>query len=250
MSAQKVTLKSFSAASKVYSGANDGLAAIVRDMLITQARFAVKSSTVLDFTDNSTGTDGSGTVANVPAVATINASSLSVGTPRTALNTAIGKVNNALSVLAENVNIARALLGLPAITYSGTVATPGTIPACDKTLAATSGTSTATYASTKTSVDAMRADLKTMVYRVNECLIAIGATPLVDNIAGSIPLSATIGDAGNTTASASGSDAASDASVDAALTAIVGGIATIAAKWNSSFAQASQATTPLLAIAG
>lgn len=249
MTAIVVKKTSFSALSKLYQTGDAGLANIIRGLAIDNARVAMAVASLIDFTDNSTGTAGS-TVADVPAVATIDASSLSVGTPATALNTALGKLDNAFAVVAQNVNLARTRLGLPVLTYTGTVAVAGTIPACDKTLAATSGTSTATFASTKTAIDKAEANLKKLAYATNDVLNAMGLAPVTVAIAGPIPVNVTIVATGTVSASASGSDAASDASVDAALTALVNGVAKIAAVYNAAMAQASTATTPLNVIAG
>lgn len=249
MTALVVKRNSFSALSKLYSQAPDGLAQIIRGLAIDNARIAMAVASLIDFTDNSTGTAGS-SVADVPAVATIDASSLSVGTPATALNTALGKLDNAFAVVAQNVNLARTRLGLPTLTYTGTVAVAGTIPACDKTLAATSGTSTATYASVKTAIDKAEANLKKLAYAANDVFTAMGLSPTTVAIAGPIPVNTTIVAVGTASASSTGADAASDATVDAALTAIVNGIAKIAADYNTAMGQASTATTPLNVIAG
>jgi len=249
MPAIKVRRAKFSGASKVYDVGPEGLTAIVRGLAIDNARLAVAVSAVIDFTDNSTGTAGS-TVADIPVIATIDSSSLSVGAPRAALNTALGVVDNAMAVVAENMNIARTRLGLPVLTYTGTVATPGTIPAMTKTLTATTGALCATYASSVTAFDKAEANLKKLAYAMNEVLTAIGVTPVTIGILGNIPVSAALVASGSTALSADGADAASDASVDAALTALANGVAKLAAVYNAAFAGASTATTPLNVIAG
>lgn len=252
MTATKVKLGQFTGLSKLHSKEAGGLASILRGLAIDNARIAIAVSSMTDFTDNSTGTSN-GTVKQVTLpTAVIDASSLSVGSPVAGLNTAMGIFDNAVAVVAQQINLARTRLGLTLLTDStgGTVATPGTIPAITKALTATTGTGCATKASVVAKLGIVRANVYKLALAHNEVLVAMGLTPLTINMTGNISSLLTLADSGTATASATGADAASDTVVDAALVALADSIAAIAASWNAAMAGTSTATTPLNVVAG
>lgn len=250
MSAIKVTLSHFSGTSKVFTTEETGLAAVIRGLAIDNARLAVQTTAVPDFVDNSTGV-AAATVADVVVPKTVtNASASAIGSPKAALDTALNGIEDALSVLAENVNKGRTRLGLVAVTYSGTVTTSGTIPAVTKALAATSGASTATLKSARASIQAAKNGLARVLMATNEVLVAVGEAKIKSSLTFADLSALAVPNPAATVASATGADAASDTEVDAALTALANGIATVASKWNAAMSQASQPTTPLNVIAG
>lgn len=249
MTAIKVTKDYFQGSGRIWDR-QVGLAVLLRGLAIDNARLALAVASVTDFVDNSTGVAAATVVDVTPPTDVIDASASAVGSPKAGLDTALGKLDDAFAVLAENINKARTRLGLPVLTYSGTVAVSGTVPACDKTLTAVSGASAATKDSVNTALTRARNSLASLTYAVNEVFTAIGQTVVASAIGNHGSISTDLVDIGITTASATGADAASDTVVDTALTAIVANVATLASKWNTAMSQASQPITPLNVIAG
>lgn len=248
MAAVKVTKDYFASSSRLFGA--DGLGAVIRGLAIDNARAKIMASDIEDLTDNSTGTSalaGVGIVDLVIPTVAFDATSAG-GSPRAALNTAIGVLENALAVLAEAMNTARAKLGLTAYTYAGTVAVANTIPAITKALTATSGTSAVDFVSGRAKLIQAKQHLRKVVHGMDEVFVAVGADPLVSALTGEysgVALSA-IADAD---AAATGASSISDAVADAFLLAFANNVATIAAKWNAVMVQGSD-TQALQVVAG
>lgn len=142
MVARKIEKLSFSGAGKVHDQGPDGLASVVRKMAQDMARTRINLFT--DMTDSSTG------VAVFPAVLAVQAGkgvaafteSGTASTPKAGFDTAIGKIADAMAVMAEHMNRINASLGMDLIVdnTTGSVATQGTIPALDKSTSAAAAT--------------------------------------------------------------------------------------------------------------
>lgn len=248
MPAIKVTKNHFTGASRLHGMDPNGLSAVIRGLAQDNARRAVADASVPDYVDSSTGTAGS-SVVPLPDPATVNASSSALGAPKAGLDTAIGKQNAALVALAENMNKARVRLGLPAITYTGTPATSGTIPAQDKTLTAAQGNATATAASVNASLAAAENGIFVVARGMEEVLNAVGVKPPVSTLTGKRSPDPVIGVIPATVASSTGSDAANNSQAVAALVAFANDVATLASVWNTTMGQSAGATTPLHVVA-
>lgn len=245
----KVRLDMFSGLGRVYSRQSDGLAAILRGILIDNARAKVEASGVHDFTDNSTGAAGAVALPGLASGA-INAT-VAGGATAAALNTSLGKVQNAGAVIAGTLNEARALLGLPLVTSAaGVVAAADTIPALDKTNAATSGATAADFASAMNALAVAEAIVYDAVEAANEVLVAVGAAPVAlpkvprpsGDAFAAIPA---------VTTSPDGTSAAAQVDVQAELVGVANAIATLAAAWNAAMDQgAGPGAGPLHVIAG
>lgn len=120
------------------------LFALVVGLIVNDAKEKIAAAAAPGITDNSTGTVAGATVA----VNTANLFTYAGGatlSPRAAFNTAIAKVDNAIAVLATYLNAeGQTPLSLTPITLNatGVVAAAGTVPALDKALSGTDGTST------------------------------------------------------------------------------------------------------------
>lgn len=235
MSAIKVTKDNFSGTSKIFDGS---LAAMVRGLAIDNARGKIQNAQLTDFTDNSTGTAAASIADAVLPAAVFDASDAG-GADQSALNTALGKFENAGAVLADGLNRIRSRFGLPLIsTASGTIAAAMTIPAQDKTVASTSGTSAVDYASGVAQLKAAKQNLRKLVLAHNEILVALGHAKLDDNLNAGFPGSvAALADVGAADASEDGSSSIAKTVVDAFLTSLAAGVATIAASYNSLLTQ-------------
>jgi hypothetical protein len=238
----------FSGAGKLFGRDKDGLAAIVRGLAVDNARIAVAVAAIADFTDNSAGTAGA-SVASVTVPGKVNATVAGVGAKLTDFNTAKNSAYAALVAVAENVNKARARLGLPPLTYTGAPAVSATIPAITTAVAGASGVNAATAVSVAAAIETLRTGLRRVVDAVNEVFVAIGVDPVGARLDGT-PVGLVLPVPADGVASANGSDAADAAAAGDALEAFASGIATLADRWNDAFAQTAQATTPLNVIAG
>lgn len=222
------------------------LAKALQGVVVELGRLKVIEVNPGDFTDNSTGVSAGSIVDLVLPTAAYDATSAG-GSPRAALNTAIGKIENAMAVVAENMATTRTALGLTALTYAGTVATPGTIPALDKTLTATNGTSAVDYVSGTAKLTELKGSMRELVHCFNEVLVAVGATPLASALTGDFTLNYAIAAIADADASATGASSISDTVADAFLTAAAANIASMATKWNATFPLS--ATAPLQVVA-
>jgi hypothetical protein len=134
---------------------------------------------------------------------------------------------------------------------SGTVATPGTIPAQDKAVGGTSGTGAAGFTSGKAALDISRENLRRVVWHANECLAALGFDTVPSSVTGPGAPTVALADVPTVVAAAAApnSMAVSKADADAFLLATANGMATLAAKWNTALADVDDGF-PLMVTAG
>ena len=122
----KIKANEFSGAASVYDGV---LANAVRGLAQDLARLRINQFS--DLTDSSGGTASyaNGIVAQSGSSVAAFTETGTASAPKAGFDTAIGKVANAMAVLARYMNGLNANIGLPLITGStgGTVATAGTI---------------------------------------------------------------------------------------------------------------------------
>jgi hypothetical protein len=248
MTAIKVRKDQFVGTSKVFGRESDALAAIVRGLAIDNARLKIEVSGVHDFTDNSTGVAGSALVNTpIPAVK-IDATSAG-GAQAAALNTSLGKIQNAGLVIENTINTARTLLGLALLTgTAGTQATADTIPAQDKTGTSGTGSAAADFVSSVGALKAAKDNLARLTRGANEVLAAIGVAPLAYN-QGSHALDLAIATIATVTASGTGTNALALADATAFLAAYAANVATLAATWNAAMNQGSPGAGALHVVA-
>lgn len=236
----KVTMKFFSGTSKVFDGT---LAALIRGLAVDnalnhlRARIAAEAFDPADlaFTDNSTGVAGTA-VADLPIPAAPHTASGSTGAQLTGLNAALAVLSNGIAVVAANANLLRAEVGLPAIVYAGTVATPGTIPAQTKTVAGAQGTAAADFGAGFAALTAAKDRVRSLVAALDETLAAVGAGPIASGLSGSYAGGDLLAIPAATAAAAGGVNALSKAEADAFLTAAANAVATIADLWSDALA--------------
>jgi len=222
----------FTGLSKVFDKGDEGLSALIRGLAQSVARTHIDTN--LDLTDSSTGsadTDGIIEAQSSPLTAFTKAGTDCA--PKAGFDTAVGKIANAMAVLAEHVNTINTDLSLPAITDStgGTVGTSGTVPALDKTLTAVNSncvdatTANATLAVIKT-------NMATLYGVVDRIAVAVGTSKLSSSLgelySGGVTLEA-ISSTG-TSVDGTADSTLADATVDAELTAIANNIATLSWK--------------------
>lgn len=231
----KIEKLTYSGAGNVHSQGDIGLSSVIRKLAQDNARTRINLFT--DLTDNSTG------VAVYPAVLAAQsgkdvAAFTETGTasaPKAGFDTAIGKVANAMAVLAEHMNRINASLGLPLIVDStgGTVATAGTIPALDKALTAVSS-NCLDVVTGRARLETIKTNMGRLFVFANRIAVAVGETKMTSSLG-------TNGDGSNTldaiAASGSSVDGTDDSTiadsvVDAELDTIADNIATIASFLN------------------
>lgn len=96
--------------------------------------------------------------------------------------------NNAMAVISDRINDVFDVLGIPEITYTGTVSVAGTIPAVTKALTALSPSTPSTsvdFATGRASMVVLRNNMATVVKATNMVMSAIGATTTADSTGGS-----------------------------------------------------------------
>ena len=178
MSAVKIRLSHFSGLGHIADRSTYGLAAILRGMLIDNARLKVEVAGVVDFTNNSGGTAGAAVAAPVPKTpvdATVASSAEAVAS----FNASLVKIANAGAVITATINEASALLGLPANTAAtGAVASANTIPAQDLTGTIGNGALGADFATSVAAIKVANLNLAALANGMNEVLVAIGQTPV------------------------------------------------------------------------
>ena len=227
----RVSPAHFSGTSKVFGRDPDHLAAIVRGLAVDMTQVKIDAADVGSFTDNSTGTAAATLVDLVVPTEPFDATAAG-GAQLAGFDTAMGKVENALSVLAQKLNLVRGVLGLGAIGYDGTVAVAGTIAALDKTITAATGASVVSFATGSDRMASARLGLQRLVFAWNETMTGAGM-PILANLAGSFaPVPLVIPAITAAEASADGADAVSKAAADAFFTAAADNVATLAAAFN------------------
>lgn len=253
MAAIIVKKGNFTGAGNLYAAGNPGDATldnVIRGLAVDNARLKLQVSGILDFTDNSTGTAGASLVNLVDTPALFNASSAG-GASLSGLNTAIGKVKNAQKVVANALNLARTALGLVSITASeGTEAAASTIPALDKTVTSTSGTSAVSFLSYVAAAYAMKSNQRKLLRALNEVLVANGSDKVLAAFLGSVSDDFTLLaiPAGAAGLASPNSKSVAVADANTFLTDLANNYATMAAKWNAAMTQST--VGPLHVVAG
>ncbi len=210
------------------------LLATVAAMAQTSMRTALGEITITPLTDSSGGTPAA-TVVAVPRFEPFTHAAGASDLPPTAdFNTAIGKTDDAIAVLATylNVNVFTPL-GIDALTVNatGTVDTAGTVAAQDLTL---TGTDAATaLAASRTEVNAALAvtsnNMATLMRGINIIANAIGVATLMDNTGGKADEGLIMVDQPTVATSVTNTgDAPSNINVTTALTNLANNLATIA----------------------
>lgn len=230
----KIGRDSFQGLSKLY-GPN-GLGAAIRGLAIDLAVTRVGSidTAEMTLTDSTTGTAGAGVVELViPAVFDASAAG---GAQRTALNTALGVMENGLKAAGESVNVARAKIGLPALTFeTGTVAVALTVPAQTKTVAAAAGTSAVDYTSAVAALKVAKSNYRRLTVATNETIVALGGTAIASGLSGEHSAGVAIQDIPTIDAAAASPNSSSISATDASafLLAAANNLATIVEAWNA-----------------
>jgi hypothetical protein len=236
----KVTKSFFSGLSKVFA-ADDGLSRVVRELSADLARLKLQqlatAAEITDFTDSSTGTAAATFADMVQPVAAFDATSAN-GATRTDFNTAVDTVENAMAVLADGLNRARARVGFNAMSAPGTITTAFTVPAVTKSVNTTNGATSLDYSDGVLKMLIVKRNMKHLVGAWNELRVAMGFTPIADaiNIPTGYTASLALAAVANAAASATGASAISKAVADTFLTKCADNIATMAAQWNLIFA--------------
>lgn len=235
----KIRSGHFSGTSKVFGNEADALAAVARGLAIDNALNAVRgliASADLDlgdtvYTDNSTGT-ADDKIADLPEFGGPITATGTLGAQKASFDTSLGQVNNALSVLVAGTEALRSPLGLPALTYKGTVATPYTVPAVTKAVTGAAGSSAVSFASGSKALKELASDVRRVAAAMSEVFVALGQDRIACEISGPFKAGSLIGFTATAAAPTGGAGSLSKDDADAALTAIVDGIATLADQWN------------------
>ena len=228
----RVRKHSFSAMSKLASREQGGLSSIMQGILVREARRSLYGASVSALTDNTTGVANLPSIVNCP-VPFVNALSGSNGAQAAAFSASLGKIKNATAVLVAAFNAVAGRFTLPRITYSeGSVATPYTLPALDKT-STTAGVATAVdFQTAVAAMNAVELNLDILSYAFNELLLVLGQKKLKENLGQSAKSFAVLSllPAVQNAAASQQSMLATD--VNTWLTAVANNFATLAAAWN------------------
>jgi hypothetical protein len=249
MPAYKLRQGHFRGAANLYAPANagGGLDDVIRGIAIDLAQTRLQVAAVHDFTDNSTGTPAAAFV-DVPALPAVFDATSAGGVQLTALNTSLGKVRDAQKVIGNNLNIARALLGLDTITMvEGTQATVDVIPAQDKTATTAAGAAAVSNASFRASFAVAKSNQRKLERAVNEILVALGSAAVKTAWTGAQAAGFSLPAIPVAVASATGSDSVALANGTAALTALANNYATLASKLNAAINQATPSALRVVA---
>jgi hypothetical protein len=228
----RVSPSHFSGHGKVFTREADGLAAIVRGLAIDHARIKVATANPADFTDNSTGVVAGEVVDLILPTAAFDASAAG-GADQAELNGAIDDAEDAMAVVAEHLNDVRALVGLTALTYAGTVAVADTIPAMTKSVATANGASAVEFAEGMTRLAPVKNNLRVLVRAFNETMVACGIDPNADGLTGAFDNDYDLSAVADAAASADGSDSIAKTVADAFLDSLADNIASLATYWNA-----------------
>lgn len=240
----KIGRDSFQGLSKLYGP--HGLGAAIRGLAIDLAvtRVGSLNTNTMTLTDNTTGTAGA-TVVDLVIPGVFDASSAG-GAQLAALNTALGVMENGLKATGESVNVARAKIGLPVMTFgAGTVATPLTVPAQTKTVAAAAGTSAAQYASAVAALKVAKSNYRRLTALTNETIVALGGVAVASDLSGEHVAGLVIQDIPTIVAAAASPNSSSISATEASafLLAAANDLAKLIAVWNARVA--ALATTTL-----
>lgn len=234
----------FSGSANVFG--SGGLEAVIRGLAIDAARRRATDAGITDFTDNSTGT-AAATLPDLTLPTEAFESSSSDAAQTTALNTALGKIENASAVVASQLNLLRGKIGLPLITWSvGTIAAAGTIPALDLTVTGANGATAAAYSSGRSALDVAKGNIRRLVSAFNGTMAALGYTALPSNLSGSYSSNLALVDIPTVTAddqtdnTLDGKTSLRKTTTDTFLTAVGAIFATMASHWNAVMQQVTE----------
>ena len=244
MTAIRVKPTQFTGTGKVFGRDPDALAAIIRGLAIDNARIALEKSAVPALTDNSTGTAAAALVVLPEGTSGAIDATSSGGAATSNLTTSLGKQANALQVLTQSINNARARLGLkPIVNAYGTQASANTIPAQDTASTSASGTSAVSYASAFAAFEAMQSKLASIALYMGHVFVALGyPAPALHQGQVAPPLGYVLGSTPALASVAAGPGALAKADADAYLAAFANNLATLAAYWNEYVIGASSIT--------
>lgn len=193
-----------------------------------------------DMVDNSTGANQVGGLVPIPTLNKFTYAGGATLAPRAAFNTASGKIDDAIAVLADFLNDeALEPIGAGVVVQNATsnIAVAGTIPALDKALAGVdgSGNTALLRSEANAAISVHRNNFATVVRAYNAIATALGAPTLNDASGGkpSLDTYTLVNEVPAATAVGSASDVVSDAEVDATLTAIANNVATLANRINN-----------------
>jgi hypothetical protein len=228
----KISKSKFSGNAFLYDTGVEGLGAVVRGLAIDHARRVIESTQIGDFIDNSTGT-AAATFVNLLAEPAVFDATSAGGAQLAGFNTAMGKVENALAVIGAYLNRARGRLGLDRISLGvGTIATAGTIPAQDKSVTSTNGTSAIDNVSGRAAMLVAKQNLQKIVAAYNEVRVALGYDKVASALSGQYADNFTLADIPTATAAATGASSIAKTVMDTFLSNMAANIATLAAGWN------------------
>lgn len=214
----------------------------LQGLAVGLARSRLEASGVPDLTDNSTGTAGT-SLADVPIPASAFDASAAGGTQLTALNTSIGKIENAGRVLVNSFNKVRAIVGLPLLTAAnGTEAAANTIPAQDTSATAASGTSSVDFESAIAAMKVAAGNVGILAHGLSQIRAAIGEPAVVSSAYRGHFTSLALADIPTVVAATDGSSSVATAAATSFLAAVANNLATLAALWNQMFNQGSFST--------
>ncbi len=195
-------------------------------------------------TDSSTGTVRTA-LPSMPVVGKFTVTATDAA-QKTSFDTMTAAAWNGAKALAEHVNMARRVLDLPLVVYSGAPATYGTIPSQTKAVTASDGSGNAAVegVTARTQIDVMRNNMATLARATYEVLSAVGASVRpIDNSGGNkatgFALTANV--ATGTGVDGLASTTVSKAAVDVVATAYADGLATLASALNSAFGKSVSA---------
>jgi hypothetical protein len=244
----------FTAGKKLFSADADGLSAVLRGMAVDNARIRIKLANPLVFTDSTTGTSTGAPykVVDVPLPLTAFNATTAGGAQLAAFLTSIGLVNNAHAVLATGINLVLTPLGLPAISglATGTVVTPGTVPAMTKTATTANGTAAMDFSAGRATMAVAKQNHQKIIRGLSVALAALGAVPLGVAAAGAYGADAVLLAPPTATAAATGASAVLLADATAFFLALANNAATMSAAWDAVLTSVAAGTSPLSIVAG
>lgn len=233
MAVTKVGKRHFSGLGRVATAEAHSLGDVIRKLAQDLARTKLQNTALTDFTDSSTGVAAGTFVDAVIPTAAFDATSAG-GALRTDFNTAQTALLNAQAVVGDWINRVRRLIGLPLLSWAtGTITTPGTIPALTLTTTTTSGATSLDFASGVTAMKLMHKNNRILVDAWREFQMATGSIVFASTLLKQSDVyGQAIVDTPAAAASATGASAISKAVADAFLTALAANIATIANDYN------------------
>lgn len=253
MTSIRVNKHYFSGLAHVQSAGTDGLAAIIRNMAIDNARNLVNGLSPGSVTDNSGGTAMASIIANgiiVPSGVSFDATS-GGGVQTAAFNTSLGKLRNAEAAWVATINAIGVKLGLPALSVPEGTGSANTIPAQDLTATTASGSSAVDYNSFVNIAGLAVANQQAIVQGANAVIKALGYNSIPGKFLNLFPNATTIKLLGNNialyalpaaTSSAAGPSSVLLADGTALLAALANNFATIASFWNSALSLSGPGT--------